>query len=254
MRRSKLVFVGCGALGGTLVDEFIRAGARDVSLIDKDEFEPGNHNRHVLNGRYFGSPKAEALRLSLQAGSPHCRLRSHTCNIPSAESKDLIDDLEQSDVILDSSANESVFQWLSNFSARNQKRFVHMFISSKTEFLTMVFSGKGTSAGLAFRTFCKLAKKEAIVGLPADEVNRYFRQPDKEELVIPGAGCWHATFQARWNHIQALAGAAFDVLEDLLSTPQKSSAVIVLLRRAGRPDNPPPRVTVIEEVHRGLYR
>jgi molybdopterin/thiamine biosynthesis adenylyltransferase len=254
MRSSKLVFVGCGALGSALSEQFIRAGARDVALIDKDEFEPGNHSRHTLKGRYFGLAKATALRTSLQAGSPHCRLRSHAVSIPSLESKDVMDDLEQADAILDLSANESAFQWLSSFSAQKRKRFVHIFISSKAKFLTMVFSGKGTAARLAFHSFCKLAKKGAIVSLLADEVDEYFREADEEELVIPGPGCWHATFPARWNHIQSLVGVAFDVLEGVLSTPQKSGGMVVLLRRIERGDDPSLRATVIEEIHRGLYR
>lgn len=254
LRSSNLVFVGCGALGSALAEQFIRAGARDIVLIDKDKFEPGNHNRHTLGGCYFGEGKATALRIGLQAGSPHCRLRSHVVSIPSPDSKVAIDDLKQADAILDLSANESAFQWLSSFSAQKHRRLVHMFISSNAKFLTIVFSGKGTAARLAFRSFCKLAKKGAIVGLLADEVDEYFREPGQEELVIPGAGCWHATFPARWNHIQSLVGVAFDVLEDVLSAPQKSGGMVVLLRRIERGDHPSPRGSVIEEIHRGLYR
>lgn len=254
VRSAKLVFVGCGAIGSAMAEQFIRAGARDVALIDKDEFEPGNHNRHTLDGRYFGVAKATALRMSLQPGSPHCRLRSHVVSIPSSDAKDATDDLEQADAILDSSANESTFQWLSRFSVEKRTRLIHMFISSNAKFLTMVFSGKGTAANLAFRSFCKLAKKGMLVGLLADEVDEYFREPDERELVIPGAGCWHATFPGRWNHIQSLVGVAFDVLEGVLSIPQKNGGMVVLLRRVESGTDPSSRNPVIEEIHRGLYR
>jgi len=129
-----------------------------------------------------------------------------------------------------------------------------MFLSSKARFLTIVFSGKGTAARLAFRSFCKFAKQGAIVGLVAEEIDEYFRELDEEDLVIPGAGCWHATFPARSNHIQSLVGVAFDVLEGVLSTRQKSGGMVVLLRRIEGGDRHSPRVPLIEEIHRGLYR
>jgi predicted dinucleotide-binding enzyme len=230
-----MALVGCGAIGSCLADHLVRSGAQDVALFDKEDFEPGNHARHVLTGNSFEVSKATALKQHLQSGSIHTRLRSFSVTIPnfrSAAGGEALAALRECDVIIDCSAHESAFRWLSKFGADEKKQVVHMFISFEARFLTLVFSGRNVPASLALKSFAQQSRSGSFTALNQSDLDEYWKDPDKEKLVIPGAGCWHATFPARWNHIQCLVGAAIDMIEQRLSAPQLSSGFVAIAKRS----------------------
>lgn len=234
-RTQKIALVGCGAIGSCLADHLVRSGAQDVALFDKEDFEPGNHARHVLTGNSFEVSKATALKQHLQSGSIHTRLRSFSVTIPNFRSVaggEALAALRECDVIIDCSAHESAFRWLSKFGADEKKQVVHMFISFEARFLTLVFSGRNVPASLALKSFAQQSRSGSFTALNQSDLDEYWKDPDKEKLVIPGAGCWHATFPARWNHIQCLVGAAIDMIEQRLSAPQLSSGFVAIAKRS----------------------
>jgi len=65
---SRVLLVGCGALGTHLADALVRAGAGFVRIVDRDFIEPNNLQRQVLFDEEdiaAGLPKAEAARRKL---------------------------------------------------------------------------------------------------------------------------------------------------------------------------------------------
>lgn len=255
--KQKIVLIGCGAIGSCLADYFVRSGIEDLTLIDKEDFEPGNHSRHVLTGEAFYKGKAVALKNQLQEGSPHATLRAFAITIPdfrSAAGSQALNTLNECDVIIDCSANESVFHWLSKFSVTSGKKFVHMYISFDAGLLVLAFSGKNVSARMALRSFEQQSKANVISNLSQIDLEAYWRDPKKEQLIIPGAGCWHPTFPARWNHIQCLVSAAVDMLEQKFSMPQESSGFVAIAKR--HPLNMPTRgpTPIIEWIYHSLHR
>ena len=143
LQQRDIVLVGCGAIGSCLADQLVRAGAAKLTLIDKEEFEPGNHARHVIPGQYQYVSKATALKIHLQRGSPYTHLQAFVTNIPDFNSTNgpiALASINECDVIVDCSAHESAFQWLSKHGALQGKEVIHMFISFDSRFLNLVFS------------------------------------------------------------------------------------------------------------------
>jgi molybdopterin-synthase adenylyltransferase len=69
--RSTAVIVGCGGLGGYLVEELARLGVGRLVLIDPDVFEEHNLNRQILSSPdLLGAPKAEVAADRVRAVNP----------------------------------------------------------------------------------------------------------------------------------------------------------------------------------------
>jgi molybdopterin/thiamine biosynthesis adenylyltransferase len=70
IRASRVVVVGCGALGSSLAETMVRAGAASVRVVDRDYVEPSNLQRQSLfeeRDATDGLPKAVAAERRLRA-------------------------------------------------------------------------------------------------------------------------------------------------------------------------------------------
>jgi hypothetical protein len=257
LRQKRITLVGCGAIGSCLADQLIRSGATDVSLIDKEDFEPGNHARHVLSGEYQYIDKAKALKIHLQMGSPYAHIYSYRTDIPNFKSADgptALAAINECDVLIDCTANESVFQWLSQHAASLGKCFIHMFISFDAKFLTLIASGRDISASLAMKSFSKQSATRTLPDISGSDLDEYLLNPTNDQLVIPGAGCWHPTFPARWNHILMLVGAALDMIEKRMSVDETSSGYVAILKRNELDFSLRGPAQVTQWIYRSLHR
>lgn len=61
LRRKRVLIVGCGGIGGHLVDLLLRIGVGHIRVVDGDIFEVSNLNRQLLSGMpQLGQSKAQA--------------------------------------------------------------------------------------------------------------------------------------------------------------------------------------------------
>jgi len=79
-----VLLAGCGAVGGHLAFELARAGVGALTLVDHDTLWPENSYRHVLGRRYWGKPKAEALKEELEAQLPYVRVTAVVTTLEAA--------------------------------------------------------------------------------------------------------------------------------------------------------------------------
>ena len=75
LRRKRVLVVGCGGLGGHLIDMLARIGIGSLRVVDGDAFEPSNLNRQLeaLNST-VGLPKAEAVARRIRDINPYAVL------------------------------------------------------------------------------------------------------------------------------------------------------------------------------------
>ena len=75
LRRKRVLVVGCGGLGGHLIDMLARIGIGSLRVVDGDAFEPSNLNRQLeaLNST-VGLPKAEAVARRVRDINPYAVL------------------------------------------------------------------------------------------------------------------------------------------------------------------------------------
>lgn len=63
LREQKVCVIGCGGLGGFIVEELGRLGVGTITAVDGDVFDPTNLNRQLLSTEaLIGTSKAEAAR------------------------------------------------------------------------------------------------------------------------------------------------------------------------------------------------
>lgn len=74
LKEKKVALIGCGSVGGFISQEIIRSGIQNLTLIDKDSFDPENTFRHVLGRSYIGKNKAEALKTDIEQRMPYVSL------------------------------------------------------------------------------------------------------------------------------------------------------------------------------------
>ncbi len=71
LRAAKVVFIGCGSLGGPIALGLAQAGVGSLDLIDPDVLKAANVGRHPLGTTEIGLSKAKALASRIQADYPH---------------------------------------------------------------------------------------------------------------------------------------------------------------------------------------
>lgn len=57
----KYLIIGCGSIGGYVINEMVNAGCEDITLVDRDFLKEENIFRHLLGIEYVDKYKAEAL-------------------------------------------------------------------------------------------------------------------------------------------------------------------------------------------------
>lgn len=74
----RVAVIGCGGLGGYVIEELARLGVGALVVIDPDVFEEHNLNRQILSDpQSLGRPKVEAARLRVAAVNPAVEVICH---------------------------------------------------------------------------------------------------------------------------------------------------------------------------------
>jgi molybdopterin-synthase adenylyltransferase len=69
--QSKVAVIGCGGLGGYIIEELARLGVGTIKAIDPDIFEEHNLNRQILcKVSDLGKPKAKVAKTRIKAVNP----------------------------------------------------------------------------------------------------------------------------------------------------------------------------------------
>ena len=87
LRTKKIAVIGCGGLGGHLIDLLARLGIGSILAVDGDIFDASNLNRQLLSQvSLLGTEKARAAADRVRMVNPDVKVRSETVfldNIPS---------------------------------------------------------------------------------------------------------------------------------------------------------------------------
>ena len=224
-----VAIIGVGAIGSLLAETFARAGVSPLSLFDDDHLDFGNLCRHTLDGSDVGKYKASALAARLSSANPLSVIEAFAVDVPfqcSASEPHSVA-LANATVLVDCSTDQGAFLWLSRFARQNRKRLASLFINRNATLLTLILSGRNTTAEKVFERLN--ATIEA--GSTLVDAREYLGTGDTARPLLPGAGCWHPTFPGRNNHIAMLVAAAVDHIYAWLRSPSPCDGRAVVLRR-----------------------
>ena len=122
---SHALVVGCGALGGVLVEWLARAGVGQLTLVDRDVVEPGNLHRQVLftsEDARRGVPKAEAAARRVRDIAPQARVHACVEHLGPDNAADLA---RGAQVLVDGLDNMETRLVLNDLSVRDGVPYVH---------------------------------------------------------------------------------------------------------------------------------
>ncbi len=89
MRRSRVLVVGCGGIGGTVAVILARCGVEKFELVDFDEYEPTNVNRQIgCLSSTFGMNKAEVIGEQIREINPEAEVVVHPLKLSLDELSD----------------------------------------------------------------------------------------------------------------------------------------------------------------------
>lgn len=114
MREKKVLIVGCGSIGGYLVNELSKTGISNITIIDPDRFHEENIYRHILGMQYVNSAKVEAMREYISKNIPDIKVEGIVSNIQDAIEDESVD-LNKYDIIVSTTGNHNVNRWINTY-------------------------------------------------------------------------------------------------------------------------------------------
>jgi sulfur-carrier protein adenylyltransferase/sulfurtransferase len=128
LRGKSVTLVGCGSLGSKIATSLARAGVADFFLVDDDVLLPDNMVRNDLDWRDVGVHKARALANRIKNVSPaaqvHVRCFRFAGQEASESAETALASLLRRDLVIDATANPSVFNLLSSVVEKKKKSMV----------------------------------------------------------------------------------------------------------------------------------
>jgi len=141
LRTKRAVIVGCGGLGGYLIEFMARAGVGQITVVDGDVFDESNLNRQTLSlPELMGVSKAAAAAARIKAIDPDIDVRSFEAYFGAENAGEILAD---ADIVLDALDNIPSRLELEDQCARRNLVLVHGAIQGWMAQISLVKPGSG---------------------------------------------------------------------------------------------------------------
>lgn len=138
----KVCVIGCGGLGGYIIEMLGRLGVGSITAVDGDVFDETNLNRQLLSdAENIGKGKAEAARIRMQRVNPLIEVVPVTERITAENGMEL---LNSHDVIIDAVDNIDTRLLLQELASSLGIPLVHGAIAGWYGQVTTIFPGDRT--------------------------------------------------------------------------------------------------------------
>lgn len=140
--RAHAAVIGCGGLGGFVIEELARLGVGRITAIDPDVFEEHNLNRQLYSTpAMLGRPKVEAALKRVNEINPAVTIFPHKCAFSKVNGFDLLQDV---DVVIDALDSITVRLELADICAEVNAPLVHGAIGGWYGQVATQFPGEDT--------------------------------------------------------------------------------------------------------------
>lgn len=200
VRDLRVALLGVGALGSTLAEMLVRAGIKDIALVDDDLLEAANVCRHVATLADVGKGKVHVVAQRLRQISPAVRV-TELDEVLHGDAKSIVARFDEYDVIIDCTSSDEALALL----AAAWWSIPRVFAS-----FSLGYAGKRLfSFGVSGHQF------------PHEEFGRSVRPWLEHEArtwasseeILEGAGCWSPLFPARHDDVMLAAATCVKELE-----------------------------------------
>jgi molybdopterin/thiamine biosynthesis adenylyltransferase len=140
--RSRVAVIGCGGLGGYVLEELARLGVGQIVAVDSDHFEEHNLNRQLLSTPgMLGQVKVEAAARRIAEINPAVTVRTVQSYITRANGRELLGDAE---CVVDAVDNVTTRLDLEAICSELNIPLVHGAIAGWYGHVATVYPGEGT--------------------------------------------------------------------------------------------------------------
>lgn len=103
LQKSKVIVIGCGGLGGHIIEHLGRLGVANITAVDDDVFDETNLNRQFLcTEPLIGKPKAEAAVARMKEINSEVKINGIVRRVTSDNAKEI---LKGYDIVMDALDN-----------------------------------------------------------------------------------------------------------------------------------------------------
>jgi hypothetical protein len=124
----RVAIIGVGSVGSKIAESLVRAGVRNIALVDGDVLLPGNLERHALDWREIGIRKVSGVERRLRNIAPGASVITVAVNLNWQRSArthaQQIDVIAGCDVIVDATGDDATALFLGAIANANRRSFV----------------------------------------------------------------------------------------------------------------------------------
>jgi molybdopterin/thiamine biosynthesis adenylyltransferase len=103
VKNGKVAVIGCGGIGGSVIEQLARMGVGNINLIDKDKFDLSNFNRQLISGLdTLAKEKSYSAKKRVRNINPYVNVNAFNEELNENNVEKIIED---SDVVVDALDN-----------------------------------------------------------------------------------------------------------------------------------------------------
>ncbi|MEN6291401.1 MAG: ThiF family adenylyltransferase, partial [Methanobacterium sp.] len=208
----KTVIIGAGTIGASFAELLVRAGVNKISIIDVDKLEIGNLSRHPLKLKQIEHKKSEEMAFHLNQINP--QVQAEFIDKKFNYSKEFMEKMNEYDLIIDCTSENTVLYDLEKFAFKKDKIFVSISIGFGAELLYL-----SLQKGKQFKSYEFLEKITPWMERDMDKHPEY-------DLPRDDLKCWNPTFPARYDDILMASSTALKVIEKFIVNNKEESNVV----------------------------
>lgn len=122
-KEAKIAVVGCGGIGGAVIEMLARMGVGKLNIVDKDSFDMSNLNRQMMSSiDEIRNSKSEVTAEKIRLVNPYVKISAFNEELNTDNIENFIDD---SQIVIDALDNLPTRVLLSRYTKEKNIPFIH---------------------------------------------------------------------------------------------------------------------------------
>lgn len=130
LRTTPIIVIGCGGLGGTIIEQLVRSGFEELTIIDQDVFDETNLNRQIRsNVDTINKSKVKITKEAMEKINPNVNIECYNLSV---NQENISDIFKGNEVLIDAVDNVYTRVMISREAKKQNMLFVHSAVENTT--------------------------------------------------------------------------------------------------------------------------